>query len=82
MYEAFTQSKGGAIDIFGLAQALAGGDDPPHDLFREFVQKEDFIREVQGILDGAEASEGELKERKALLLQRRSEMETDQREFR
>ena len=82
MYEAFTQSQSGAIDIIGLAQVLADGNDPPPGLLRELVQKEDFVREVEEILDGAEASEGELKERRSLLLQQRSAMDTDRREFR
>lgn len=77
MYEAFTQSQSDTVDIFDLAASLADGAEPPSKLLQEFVQKSEFIDEMEQILDAAEAADQELAERKASLISQRME-EDDQ----
>lgn len=75
MYEAFTQSQSDTVDIFGLAESLASGAPPPSNLLQEFVQKSDFIRELEDLMDSAQAADQELAEKRALLVQQRTETE-------
>jgi len=74
MYEAFTQSQSDTVDIFDLAASLADGAEPPSKLLQEFVQKSEFINEMEQILEEAEAADQELAEKKeSLILQRMDE---------
>ena len=77
LHEAFTNSQSETVDIFSLAESLAGGDPAPPGLLQEFVHKSAFITEVEGLLCDAQRDEAELVERREEIVQQQMEAEID-----
>lgn len=59
---AFSGPQSIPVDIFGVAQALAGGEEPPEEFTQEFVSQTDFIREVEALLVDAKQGQEQMLE--------------------